>query len=971
MSYTIYYSDPAKFSYPIIVQDDVKYNGVGTGGLTLVGRNYPAYGQAVAENLIHILENSASTVPPVNPIEGQLWYDSGTRKLRINDGAANNANWKPINGVFQQDTEPTNVIVGDIWVDTLTLLVRVYTGTEFKLIGIQNSGATETGAIPVNIEDNSGSFHDVILMTVGGTVVEVIAKEAFTPKEVIAGFTTLSIGVNLAASSTLNGVARSANLLNYNGELVAGNRFLKNDVSQTINGQFAITQDSNALKIGTDPTFILERDTSGVTAKFVNTFKSYGSFTFNTKNSSSGNIQVLSIGGNPQQVFVGDPNSSAVSTPATSTSTGALVVKGGVGIGGDVYISGQLNLTNTSNTLTVANVLLTSTVNAISTTTGALRVPGGVGIGKNLHVGGDLYLSNRLYDGLGKTGVSGQVLVTGSNGNVFWTAINTGSYTGGTIPNAVMINYDLNSTASNTGTLVVNGGVGIAKDVYIGGGVTATSVTINGTQITTASMIAGVAVSITNTTTSVSTLTGALKVAGGVGIRGDLYVGGNIFGSKLTIDETIINSTVIQTGDQFTITNVTNASSTVTGALRVTGGVGIGKDLRVGGNVYSLGGSPLVNFNTGTLVAQASYAVTATNAAYAYSFNTGTLVTTATTAQFISTPAGVGRLGGVKIAGGSNVTIDANGTIDVAAPYVLVTATTVLLGGVRIGNNITVSSNGTISVAAPFTLSTATVDVLGGIKIGSGFTVDGDGTLNVATITNVILQVATTSTIGGVKVLGDTPDIIVEPTYGDLYLNHFTTVTSGLSYNLDWNTTSTRWINTYGLTTATATSLGGVRIGTGLTASGTGTVSVNTSTLVATAVTALSINTSNTASNAIVKTNTGYNVAYDTVVTLDNLQARVTTAGVAQVKALTTIMNAYWSAQQMVSGVTTSSTVVNTGVSLATGAWTAIGTANNLNSGGDTIVAILQDQDAQKIYRVTYVHTAGVSSASAVIERLI
>ena len=88
MSYTIYYSDPSKVNFPIIVRDDVKYNSVGSGGLTLVGRNYPGYGQSLAENFVHLLENFASPVPPVNPIEGQLWYDSATSKLRLNDGSA-------------------------------------------------------------------------------------------------------------------------------------------------------------------------------------------------------------------------------------------------------------------------------------------------------------------------------------------------------------------------------------------------------------------------------------------------------------------------------------------------------------------------------------------------------------------------------------------------------------------------------------------------------------------------------------------------------------------------------------------------------------------------------------------------------------------------------------------------------------------------------------------------------------------
>jgi hypothetical protein len=86
-SFQIFYSDPAKNSYPITVADNTKFNGVGTGNLTLLGRNYPGYGQVLAENFIRVLENSASSVPPVNPIEGQLWFDTSdptNKKLRIN-----------------------------------------------------------------------------------------------------------------------------------------------------------------------------------------------------------------------------------------------------------------------------------------------------------------------------------------------------------------------------------------------------------------------------------------------------------------------------------------------------------------------------------------------------------------------------------------------------------------------------------------------------------------------------------------------------------------------------------------------------------------------------------------------------------------------------------------------------------------------------------------------------------------------
>jgi hypothetical protein len=107
-------------------------------------------------------------------------------------------------------------------------------------------------------------------------------------------------------------------------------------------------------------------------------------------------------------------------------------------------------------------------------------------------------------------------------------------------------------------------------------------------------------------------------------------------------------------------------------------------------------------------------------------------------------------------------------------------------------------------------------------------------------------------------------------------------------------------------------------------------------------------------------------------VIVENLEARVTTGGVAQIKAVTTSMNAYWSGYQILASQALSmSPIVNTGAVLSTSTWTSIGTANNLASGGDTIIAHVQNQDTGNLYRVTYIHTAGVSSASAVIEKLI
>ena len=64
---------------------------------------------------------------------------------------------------------------------------------------------------------------------------------------------------------------------------------------------------------------------------------------------------------------------------SSSTTTGSLVVVGGLGITGNANIGGTVRITNTTD--------------SSSTTSGALIVTGGVGIGGTLNVGVDLFIS--------------------------------------------------------------------------------------------------------------------------------------------------------------------------------------------------------------------------------------------------------------------------------------------------------------------------------------------------------------------------------------------------------------------------------------------------------------------------------------------------------------------------------------------------------------------------------------------------
>ena len=54
--------------------------------LKLLGQNYRGYGEIVAEDFVHVLENFAKITAPSNPIHGQIWYDKSTGSGAANKG---------------------------------------------------------------------------------------------------------------------------------------------------------------------------------------------------------------------------------------------------------------------------------------------------------------------------------------------------------------------------------------------------------------------------------------------------------------------------------------------------------------------------------------------------------------------------------------------------------------------------------------------------------------------------------------------------------------------------------------------------------------------------------------------------------------------------------------------------------------------------------------------------------------------
>jgi hypothetical protein len=107
-----------------------------------------------------------------------------------------------------------------------------------------------------------------------------------------------------------------------------------------------------------------------------------------------------------------------------------------------------------SNTNT-SRVVIRGTTQSTATNNGALTVAGGVGIAGNLNVGGVH----------GNTSISGTLLVSNTSTLQGDLIVNGGS----SFNNIVQITNTSESTNTSTGALRVSGGVGIAKNAFIGG----------------------------------------------------------------------------------------------------------------------------------------------------------------------------------------------------------------------------------------------------------------------------------------------------------------------------------------------------------------------------------------------------------------------------------------------------------------------------------------------------------------------
>ena len=308
-----------------------------TTSLYLFGKSYSNYGELLNEDLVRLLENSASTAAPTVPLRGELWFDTNSNQLKVYDGSS----FKPSGGAKSQSTAPTGATAGDLWVDSddEQLYFRTTSNT-WQLVGPQyTKGQTLSGWKVETIADNFGVNKVISSMYNGNTRVAILSSSSFTPASPPTGFATISAGITL--NSTLGAyfegtTTTAANLnisstSNPSASIIAGGNIMRKDIAQTMAGVLTVSSDTG-VRIGAAND--LQMSVSGIDATIANV----------TQNGNL-NLQV-NWGGSTITPIKVDAVNARVGI-FTSSPTVPLEVTGNVKIVGNLEITGEYNSSST------------------------------------------------------------------------------------------------------------------------------------------------------------------------------------------------------------------------------------------------------------------------------------------------------------------------------------------------------------------------------------------------------------------------------------------------------------------------------------------------------------------------------------------------------------------------------------------------------------------------------------------------
>jgi hypothetical protein len=364
---------------------------------------------------------------------------------------------------------------------------------------------------------------------------------------------------------------------------------------------------------------------------------------------------------------------------STSTNTGDLLVTGGIGIGGSLWTSAtnfsSISGVGFSNSVIISGVWSGTAISAVNGGTGQVSYT----------TGDILYASSSTTLGKITAGTAGSVLTSAGAGSTpNWAVATAGSATGLTLNGLTAATQFFATSISGTGFTISS--IGSTHTFNIGlAGNASTGLISSAAQTIFGLKTFGAGLAITSGTASTNTTTGALTVAGGVGITGQLSVNTVALGTTAVsitpsmiftgtagtvITMSVLSDTTLawegssgqlfsidnnlSSGEIFSVSDISglplitaSAGQTITlnefggftqvgnglastnittGALRVIGGVGITGSLYLGSPLLvPSGGTGLTTYTTGDIL----YASSSTTLARITAGTAGSVLTSA------------------------------------------------------------------------------------------------------------------------------------------------------------------------------------------------------------------------------------------------------------------------------------------------------------------------------------------------------
>ena len=500
-------------------------------------------------------------------------------------------------------------------------------------------------------------------------------------------------------------------------------------------------------------------------------------FSNNTMSTVSGDMIIAPPG--VSDVIIGSTNQLNVTatTSSISSTTGALIVAGGVGIGGDLNVAGMFysdtaGFGNIDDTPIGENTPSTGAFTDLTADTADITtVNGGNVISETMYVSSeaDFAIMNSLISNIGEA-VAGNLIIGDDGwievGNFYSGNVNI---TGGTITGVGVVYTSIENTP--IGVSIPNTAVFTTSSIanLVTSNATITGGSVNGTKVGNGTASTGAfttltssgATTFTSVTDSTSSSTGGVVLSGGLGVNGNINAGANIT-AAIVAATTNGSGTNFKVGDDAWIGDINS-----TNTLRIMGQQDNTKGYIVFGNGDT---STLGRSSTGALTYTGAFTAGTISGS---SVNAGTIgnsgsvlygtLNSSSAAQTNITS--LGTLTELTVGGTANITT-INGTLNGPHNGIVggVTPNAATFTDVTINGNLTASNFNIIgnvtgnlagTASSATTAGTATYASTAGLASAATTVVQASQPNITSTGTLVSLNVTGTATVGNLDTFGN------------------------------------------------------------------------------------------------------------------------------------------------------------------------------------------------------------------------